>query len=58
MPRFLRKDKKRSVKMNNFVELKNTTIGYANPLVSEINSSLELGEVCLLMGSNGIGKQL
>lgn len=42
--------------MNNFVELKNTTIGYANPLVSEINSSLELGEVCLLMGNNGIGK--
>jgi iron complex transport system ATP-binding protein len=42
--------------MKHFLELKNTTIGYSNPLVSEINSSLELGEVCLLMGNNGIGK--
>jgi iron complex transport system ATP-binding protein len=39
-----------------FLELKNTTIGYSNPLVSDIDSSLELGEVCLLMGNNGIGK--
>lgn len=39
-----------------FLEIKQTTIGYSNPLVSEINSSLELGEVCLLMGNNGIGK--
>ncbi|WP_312761360.1 ABC transporter ATP-binding protein [Epilithonimonas sp.] len=42
--------------MKHFLELKNTTIGYSNPLVSEIDSSLELGEVCLLMGNNGIGK--
>lgn len=39
-----------------FLEINNTAIGYANPLVSEINSSLGLGEVCLLMGNNGIGK--
>lgn len=39
-----------------FLKISNTTIGYSNPLVSEINSSLELGEVCLLMGNNGIGK--
>lgn len=39
-----------------FLEIKQTAIGYSNPLVSEINSSLELGEVCLLMGNNGIGK--
>ena len=41
---------------NMFLEIKQTTIGYTNPLVSEIDSSLELGEVCLLMGNNGIGK--
>ena len=41
---------------NMFLEIKQTTIGYSNPLVSEIDSSLELGEVCLLMGNNGIGK--
>lgn len=39
-----------------FLEINNTAIGYSNPLVSEINSSLDLGEVCLLMGNNGIGK--
>ena len=42
--------------MKYFLEIKQTTIGYTNPLVSEIDSSLELGEVCLLMGNNGIGK--
>lgn len=42
--------------MNYFLELKNTTIGYSNPLVSGIDSSLELGEVGLLIGNNGIGK--
>ncbi|MPS71639.1 MAG: ABC transporter ATP-binding protein [Chryseobacterium sp.] len=39
-----------------FLKINQATIGYTNPLVSEINSSLELGEVCLLMGNNGIGK--
>lgn len=39
-----------------FLEIKNATIGYSEPLISEINTSLELGEVCLLMGNNGIGK--
>ncbi len=39
-----------------FIEIKQVTIGYSNSLVSEIDSSLELGEVCLLMGNNGIGK--
>ncbi|MPT32975.1 MAG: ABC transporter ATP-binding protein [Chryseobacterium sp.] len=42
--------------MKYFLEIKQATIGYSNPLVSEIDSSLELGEVCLLMGNNGIGK--
>lgn len=42
--------------MNNFLEINQAAIGYSNSLVSEINSSLKLGEVCLLMGNNGIGK--
>lgn len=39
-----------------FLKIEQASIGYSNPLVSEINSILELGEVCLLMGNNGIGK--
>ena len=39
-----------------FLEIQNTSIGYSEPLISDINTSLELGEVCLLMGNNGIGK--
>jgi len=39
-----------------FLEIDNTSIGYSEPLISDINTSLELGEVCLLMGNNGIGK--
>lgn len=40
----------------NFLTLKNTAIGYSDSLISEIDASLELGEVCLLIGNNGIGK--
>jgi iron complex transport system ATP-binding protein len=39
-----------------FLEIKNTTIGYQNPLISEVNASLDLGDVCLLIGNNGVGK--
>lgn len=39
-----------------FLELKNTDIGYKNPLMKGISTSLELGEVCLLIGNNGVGK--
>ncbi|MFC4163676.1 ABC transporter ATP-binding protein [Epilithonimonas zeae] len=42
--------------MKHFLDLKNTSIGYSEPLISDINTSLQLGEVCLLMGNNGIGK--
>ena len=42
--------------MMNFLEIKDVTIGYSEPLISDINTSLDLGEVCLLMGNNGIGK--
>ncbi len=39
-----------------FLELKNTEIGYKTPLIKEIEASLNLGEVCLLIGNNGVGK--
>ena len=39
-----------------FLTINNTSIGYSEPIISDINTSLELGEVCLLMGNNGIGK--
>ena len=39
-----------------FLELKNTTIGYQTPLIKEVNTSLALGEICLLIGNNGVGK--
>ena len=42
--------------MKHFLEIKKASVGYSNLLVSEIDSSLKLGEVCLLMGNNGIGK--
>lgn len=39
-----------------FLELKNTDVGYQTPLIEGVNTSLHLGDVCLLMGNNGIGK--
>jgi len=39
-----------------FLELKNTTIGYQSSLISEVYTSLELGEICLMIGNNGVGK--
>lgn len=39
-----------------FLELKNTTIGYQTPLIKEVNTALALGEICLLIGNNGVGK--
>lgn len=39
-----------------FLELKNTDIGYKAPLIKGVKTSLKLGEVCLLIGNNGIGK--
>ena len=41
---------------NMFLEIKNTTIGYQKPLISEVNASLDFGDVCLLIGNNGVGK--
>ena len=39
-----------------FLKINNASIGYSEALICDINTSLELGEVCLLMGNNGIGK--
>ena len=39
-----------------FLELKNLAIGYREPLILSIDAELSLGEVCLLVGNNGIGK--
>lgn len=39
-----------------FLELKNTTIGHKTPLIEGVETSLNLGEVCLLIGNNGVGK--
>ncbi|WP_234110882.1 ABC transporter ATP-binding protein [Chryseobacterium sp. R2A-55] len=39
-----------------FLELKNTTIGYKTPLIKGVETSLDLGDICLLIGNNGVGK--
>lgn len=39
-----------------FLELENATIGYRTPLIKGVDTSLNLGEICLLIGNNGVGK--
>ncbi len=39
-----------------FLEIKNTNIGYKKPLIKGINTTLDLGQVVLLIGNNGVGK--
>ena len=39
-----------------FLQLKKTDIGYKTPLIKGVETSLKLGEVCLLIGNNGVGK--
>ena len=39
-----------------FLELNNTTIGYKTSLIKEATTALDLGEICLLIGNNGVGK--
>jgi iron complex transport system ATP-binding protein len=39
-----------------FLKLKNTTIGYQIPLIKGVETSLDLGEICLIIGNNGTGK--
>ncbi|REC46173.1 ABC transporter ATP-binding protein [Chryseobacterium pennipullorum] len=38
------------------LEIKNANIGYNKTLVSNANANLKLGDVCLLIGNNGVGK--
>ncbi|WP_292011148.1 ABC transporter ATP-binding protein [Chryseobacterium sp.] len=38
------------------IQIKQADIGYDKSLISEANASLNLGEVCLLIGNNGVGK--
>lgn len=38
------------------LQIKQAKIGYKKPLISNAESSLDLGEVCLLIGNNGVGK--
>ncbi len=39
-----------------FLEIKNIAVGYQKPLISGVNASLDFGDVCLLIGNNGVGK--
>ena len=39
-----------------FLQLNNTTIGYQTPLIKGVETSLDLGDICLLIGNNGVGK--
>ena len=39
-----------------YLNLSTITIGYNKPLITDINASLQLGEVALLIGNNGVGK--
>lgn len=39
-----------------FLEFKNVSVGYDTPLIENINTSLKLGDICLMIGSNGVGK--
>ena len=39
-----------------FLQLKNTTIGYKAPLIKGVETDLDLGNICLLIGNNGVGK--
>lgn len=39
-----------------FLQLKNTTIGYQIPLIKGVETDLDLGNICLLIGNNGVGK--
>lgn len=38
------------------LHIENTDIGYSHPIVKGISATLNMGEVCLLMGNNGQGK--
>ncbi|WP_312089315.1 ABC transporter ATP-binding protein [Chryseobacterium sp.] len=39
-----------------YLQINNANIGYHHELISDVNVGLNLGEVCLLIGNNGVGK--
>lgn len=39
-----------------FLELKNTHIGYKTALIEDVETGLQPGEICLIIGNNGVGK--
>lgn len=39
-----------------YLQVKKANIGYSKALISEAEANLNLGEVCLLIGNNGVGK--
>lgn len=39
-----------------YLEVNKANIGYKNTLISDVDIALNLGEVCLLIGNNGVGK--
>ncbi|MBW7674463.1 ABC transporter ATP-binding protein [Chryseobacterium chendengshani] len=39
-----------------YLQINQANIGYDKTLISNINADLNLGEVCLLIGNNGVGK--
>lgn len=46
----------RLTKTKMHLQIKQAKIGYDKTLISNINADLNLGEVCLLIGNNGVGK--
>lgn len=39
-----------------YLQIKQANLGYDTTLISSANASLNLGDVCLLIGNNGVGK--
>lgn len=39
-----------------FLTLENVSVGYSRRLIEDMDSQLHLGEICLLIGNNGVGK--
>lgn len=39
-----------------FLEINQVDIGYSKNLISSLNASLDLGQICLIIGNNGVGK--
>jgi iron complex transport system ATP-binding protein len=39
-----------------YLQIQQANIGYKKPLISNADANLKLGEVCLLIGNNGVGK--